>query len=115
MCILIHIRTKGEIGTVNMFKPSSKFLSDRSKAVLFVELLFLVICVSFLSLSFCFVCSLQHYDHLLGKGSPLVALVLWRKATNILPHMGTISNTVTNMTSRITCVPTMFINTLATP
>ena len=32
-CVLIHIRIKGEVGTVKMFKPSSIFFTDRSKAV----------------------------------------------------------------------------------
>ena len=34
ICILIHIRNKGEVGTVNMFKPSSNHITDRSKAML---------------------------------------------------------------------------------
>ena len=61
LCVLIHIRTKGEDGTVNMFKPSSDF-TDHSRAVLFVN------CVSCLSLLCCLVCSLQPSDHLLGNG-----------------------------------------------
>ena len=34
-----------------------------------------VICVSCLSLSYCLVCSLQSYGHLLGKSWPLGSLV----------------------------------------
>ena len=65
ICILIHIRTKGKVGTVkHMFEPSSNFLTDRSKAVL----LWIFFLFFFLSLSYCFVCSLQHCDYLLGKG-----------------------------------------------
>ena len=37
LCVLIHIRIKGEIGTVKLVKPSSDFLTDRSKAVFFVD------------------------------------------------------------------------------
>ena len=37
----------------------------------------------------------------------LLLLCYGEKATKTLPHMGTISNTVTNMTSHITCVPTL--------
>ena len=35
LCVLMHIWTKGEVGTpLNRFKPSSKiFFTDRSKAV----------------------------------------------------------------------------------
>ena len=46
--VLIHIRNKGEVGPSNMFKPSSNILTDRSKAVLLLWILF-VIYVSFLS------------------------------------------------------------------
>ena len=47
LSVLIHIRNKGEVGTVpsNMFKPSNNFLTDCSKAVLLLWILF-VICVS---------------------------------------------------------------------
>ena len=45
--VLIHIRHKGEVGT-NMFNRSSSFLTDRSKVVLLLWILF-VICVSCLS------------------------------------------------------------------
>ena len=42
LCVLIHIRNKGEVGTVKMFKPSSNFLTDHSKAVLRLWILFLL-------------------------------------------------------------------------
>ena len=69
LCVSIHIRNKDEIGTFksNMFKPSSNFLTDRSKAVFLLWVLF-VICVSCLSLSCCLVCSLQPCGHLLVMG-----------------------------------------------
>ena len=41
--ILIHIKNWGEVGTVNMFKSSRSFLTDRSKAVL----LFWIILLSY--------------------------------------------------------------------
>ena len=65
--VLIHIRNKGEVGTINMLKPSSNFPTKRSKVVLLLWILF-VIYVSCLSLSYCLVCSLQPCGHLLGKG-----------------------------------------------
>ena len=36
ICVLIHIGIKGEVGSVKLvlFKPSSNFLTDRSKAML---------------------------------------------------------------------------------
>ena len=58
----------------NMFKPSSDFLTDRSKAVLLLRILF-VICVLWFSLSHCFVCFLQPCGLLLEKGWPLGSLV----------------------------------------
>ena len=56
-----------------MFKPSSNFLTDRSKAVLLLWILF-VICVSCLSviLSCLF---LQPCGHMLGNGWPFGSLV----------------------------------------
>ena len=45
LCVLIHIRNKGEVGTVKMFKPSSNFLTDRSKAVLRLWILFFLLFV----------------------------------------------------------------------
>ena len=47
LCVLVHIRTKGEVGT---FK--NNFLTDCSKAVLLLWIL-LDICVSCLSLPYC--------------------------------------------------------------
>ena len=72
LCILIHIGIKGEVGTVNTFKPSSNFLTDSFKALFLLWILY-VICV--LSLSYCLVCLLQPCCHLLGKGEPLGSLV----------------------------------------
>ena len=64
--VLIHIKNKGEVGTMKLVKPSSKkILTDHSKEVLLLWNLF-VICVS--CLSCCLVCSLQPCGHLLGKG-----------------------------------------------
>ena len=60
---LVHIIYKGEVGTVNHVKPSSNFLSDRSKAVLILLVIF-VICVWFL-IVLSVPCSLVH---LLVKG-----------------------------------------------
>ena len=40
LCVLIHIRNKDKLGTVNMFKPSSDFLTDRSKEVLLLWIIF---------------------------------------------------------------------------
>ena len=41
--VLIQIRIKGEVGTVNMLEPSSNFFADRSKAMLlfWIHLLFM--------------------------------------------------------------------------
>ena len=52
---------------LNMFKPSSNFLTDRSKTVFLLWILF-VVCDSCLSLSYCRACYLQTCGHLLGKG-----------------------------------------------
>ena len=57
-----------------MFKPSSIFLTDRSKAVLIWWIIF-VIFVLCLPLVYCIVCSLQPCGHLLGKGCPFGSLV----------------------------------------
>ena len=44
ICVLLHIRTKGEVGSpLNRFKTSSKYFTDRSKAVLL--LCFCVLCL----------------------------------------------------------------------
>ena len=60
LCVLMYIGIKGEVGTVNMFKPSSMF-TDRSKAVL----LLWIFNISCLSLLIRRVCSLQPCT---GKG-----------------------------------------------
>ena len=59
LCVLIHIRNKGEAGTFKHVKPSSNFLTDRSKAVFLLWILF-EICVS---------CLPKSYGHMLGKAS----------------------------------------------
>ena len=67
--VLIHIRNKGEVGTIHVTSLSPPVIktlfTDRSKAVLLLWILF-VIFVS--CLSCCPVCSLQPFGHLLGKG-----------------------------------------------
>ena len=57
--VLIHIRNKGEVGTVNpeMFLLTSK-----------VVLLFVAFFLLFVFLSYCLVCSMQSCGHLFGKG-----------------------------------------------
>ena len=65
LCVLIHIKINGEVGTLNHVKPSS-ILTGRSKAALILWILF-VICVSCLSLLCRVVCFLQPCDNLLGK------------------------------------------------
>ena len=67
LCILIHIRTKGEVGApLNWFKPSRKnIFTDRSKAVLLLWIIYVVsvlFCCAFMH-----VCLLMPCDHLLGK------------------------------------------------
>ena len=50
MCVLIHIKVKGEIGTVGtikMFKPSRDYFTDRSKAMLLLWIFFLHLCFTF--------------------------------------------------------------------
>ena len=42
LCVLIHIRIKGEGGTVKQFKPSI-FLNDRSKVMLLLWILYVVV------------------------------------------------------------------------
>ena len=60
--------------SLNIFKPLSIFITDCSKAVLLLWIIF-VIYVSCLSLLWDLVCSLLPRDHLLGKGQPLGSLV----------------------------------------
>ena len=76
LCVLIHIRTKGEIGTMyheTSLRPLVElFFTDRSKSGFLLWIVF-VIYVSYLS---CFlVSSLQPCGHLLGNGSFLGSLV----------------------------------------
>ena len=68
MCFKTKCYKIRKIWAINhfMFRTSS----DRSKAVLLLSILF-VIYASRLSFLFCFVCSLQPCDHILGEGSPL--------------------------------------------
>ena len=55
----------------NIVKPSSNFLTDRSKAGLLLLILFAIVYF----VSYCIVCSLQPSGHLLGKSWPLGSLV----------------------------------------
>ena len=71
LCVLIHIRIKAEVGSVKhvyMFKPSSNFLTDCSKAVLLLWIPFVI------SVGLCHTV-LQHCGHLLGKGWSIGSLV----------------------------------------
>ena len=64
-----HMCVMSEVGIwlvpSGVFGPSSNFLTERSKAVPLLWILF-VACVLCLTLSHCLVCSLQLCDHLLG-------------------------------------------------
>ena len=64
LCVLIHIRPKGEVGTVKHVKPSSEVFADRSKMESLLWILFNIY-FSCLSVSCCLVSSLQPCDHLL--------------------------------------------------
>ena len=55
LCVLIHTRIKGEVGTMRHVKPSGNFLTDHSKATLPLWIFF-VICVLCLSLPYCIIC-----------------------------------------------------------
>ena len=46
--VLIHVINKGEVGTLTMFIPSSHFLTDRSKALLLLQIIFVIcgLCLS---------------------------------------------------------------------
>ena len=71
LCVLIHIRTKVEIGApLNRFKPSSKTIfTDPSKAVLLLWIFYVIsvlVCYAFMH-----VCLLMPCGHLHGKGCPL--------------------------------------------
>ena len=64
LCVLIHIRIKGDVGTVKHVKPSRIFL-----LTFLLENFFLfVICVLCLSLPYYIICFLHPCGHLLGKG-----------------------------------------------
>ena len=65
MCPAPHLEIRVRLVPSNMFKPSSNFLTDHSKAVLRLLVIF-VNCG--LCLSYCLVCSLQHCSLLFGKG-----------------------------------------------
>ena len=70
LCVLIHILTKVEDGApLNRFKPSRKYLTDRSKAVLLLWIIYVI------SVLFCYAfmhfCLLMPCGHLLGNGCPL--------------------------------------------
>ena len=73
-CVLIHIRTKGEVGTVKYISHLQWIFADHSKAVLLLWILF-AIYVSCLFLLCCLVCSMQPCDHLLGNCWTLGSLV----------------------------------------
>ena len=63
LSVLIHIRTKGEVGTV---KPSCNFLPDRSQTVIHLWILFFTyLC---LSMPYCLVYVIQPCGNLLEKG-----------------------------------------------
>ena len=67
ICVLIHIRTKGEVGApLNLFKPSSKYFTDRSNAVLLLWIVYVFLpcgCYAFVR-----VCLYVPYGPLLGEG-----------------------------------------------
>ena len=42
LCVLIHIRTSGEVGPFNMSKPSRFFFADRSKGVFLLWIIFVI-------------------------------------------------------------------------
>ena len=70
LCVLIHIRTKGEVGIVKhgLSPPVKIFFSDRSNAMFLLWIIFVI----YVSCFSCFlVCSLQLCGHPLGKGLPL--------------------------------------------
>ena len=64
LCVVIHIRIKGEVGTMKLVSTFSNFLTDCSKAVLLLWIFVLFVFV----LAFCDVCFLQPCGHLSGKG-----------------------------------------------
>ena len=68
-----------------MFKPSSNFLTDRSKVVILLWILF-VICVSCSSVILSCI-SLQPCGHLLGKADLLALLYVMFSCVLLLSHM----------------------------
>ena len=56
---------------LNMFKPSSDFFTDRSKAMILLWIFFVI----YVSRLFCLVSSLQPCDHLLDNDWPLGSLI----------------------------------------
>ena len=80
LCVLIHIRFKGKVGTVklNYLRPPVIFLLAVSRRYFFCGFFF-ILC---LSLSYGRVCVMQPYGHLLGKGrllgSHICDVFLWR-------------------------------------
>ena len=71
---------------LNMFEPSSNFLTDRFRLVLLLWILF-VICFSCLPLSYCIACSLQPCDHLLGRADLLALWYVMFSCVLSLSHM----------------------------
>ena len=67
LCVLMHFRIRGKVGTVKRDKPSSNLFTDHLKVVLLSWSLFVIYvsCVSFL---YCIFSSWQPCGHLLGKG-----------------------------------------------
>ena len=48
LCVLLYIRTKGEIGTVKHYKSSSSYSTGHSKAVLNLWILLVISCLALL-------------------------------------------------------------------
>ena len=69
--VLIHIRLRVRVVSLIMFKPSGYFLTDRSKAVLLLWILFYLYFVSVFAILSCLFLTSLYYDRLLGKGWPL--------------------------------------------
>ena len=65
--LIISTHHRVRLVTLNMLKPSSIYLTDRSRAVLFCGSFLLFLCFVF-ALLYSIVCSLQPCDRLLGKG-----------------------------------------------
>ena len=57
LCVLIHIRTKGEVGTVKKFKPSSKNVFTDQGGAFFVDH-FCYLCFVFVMLSCLYIAAL---------------------------------------------------------